>query len=187
MKNVRILFYLVLFLVISNNAQSQEYDMEQALKLATPNENHQRLETDFGGKWNYSLTSDFEGMKMTGSGTSSNNLILGGRFLMMESQGEMFGQVVNSITIMGYDNAQEKYTMIGLDELGTYYITAAGTYDEVTKTYTLDGTYEEPVLKKIMDYRFIMDVSDPAMPVTRILFENEQGGMDEMMKLNYTR
>jgi hypothetical protein len=126
-------------------------------------------------------------MKMEGIGTSNSHLILGGRFLMMEAEGELFGQVVKSITIMGYDNAQEKYTLIGLDELGTYYITAAGTYDEATKTYTLDGTYEEPVLKKIKNYRFIMDVFDPNVPVTKILFENEGGGMDEMMKLTYTK
>jgi hypothetical protein len=186
MKNFKLL-YLAVFLLIAGFTNAQEYDMQQALKLATPNENHSRLETDFGGNWSYSFTSDFEGMKMEGTGTSANKLILGGRFLMMESEGTIFGQNVKSITIMGYDNAQEKYTMIGIDELGTYYITAAGLYDEATKTYTLDGTYEEPVLEKTQNYRFIMNVSDPGKPVTRILFENDKGGMHEMMNLTYSR
>lgn len=187
MKNFKFLIVLFFVIMLGGYANAQEYDMQQAIKLATPNENHQRLETDFGGNWSYSFTSDFEGMKMQGTGTTSNKVILGGRFIMMEAEGEMFGQVVKSITIMGYDNAQGKYTMIGIDELGTYYITAAGTYDAATKTYTLDGTYEEPVLKRTQNYRFVMDVTDPNNPVTSILFENDEGSMNEMMKLTYTR
>lgn len=187
MKNLRFLFLSIFIFVTNSFVVSQEYDMQQALQLATPNENHARLETDFGGNWSYSFISDFEGMKMEGTGTSSNKLILGGRFLMMESEGTMFGQNVKSITIMGYDNAQKKYTMIGIDELGTYYITAAGLYDEATRTYTLDGTYEEPVLKKMQNYRFVLNVSDPDAPTTKILFENADGGMDEMMNFTYSK
>lgn len=187
MKNLKFLFTVFTVILFSGTINAQEYDMQQAIKLATPNENHQRLETDFGGNWSYTFSSNFEGMKMEGTGTSSNKQILGGRFIMMEAEGTMFGQNVKSITIMGYDNSQQKYTMIGLDELGTYYITAAGTYDAETKTYTLDGTYEEPVLKRTQNYRFIMDVSNPGNPVMMVLFENDEGAMNEMMKLTYSR
>ena len=187
MKNFISLLVLFSFILLAGSAYAQEYDMQQAVQLATPNENHARLETDFGGNWTYTFTSDFEGIKMEGTGTSSNKLILGGRVIMMEAEGEMFGQNVKSITIMGYDNAQKKYTMIGLDELGTYYITAAGTYDEATGTYTLDGTYEEPVLKRTQNYRFILNVSNPDTPTTKIQFENAEGGMDEMMNFTYSR
>ena len=181
-------FYTVLVFVLSYSfAKAQEYDMQKAMELASPNENHQRLETDFGGLWKYNMTSTMEGMTMTGTGTSVNNMILGGRFVMMSSEGTMMGMTVKSMTIMGYDNAREKYTMIGLDELGTYYITAEGDYDTVTKVYTLDGTYEEPVLKKIQDYRFIIDLSDASFPVMKVLFENEQGGWDEIMSMTYSR
>ena len=188
MKTIKNFLYVVFVILLSFSfANAQEYDMQKAMELASPNENHQRLETDFGGAWTYSMTSTMDGMTMTGTGSSSSRMILGGRFIMMEAEGTMMGMNVKSITIMGYDNALEKYTMIGLDELGTYYITAAGDYDPVTKVYTLDGTYEEPVLKKIQDYRFTMDLSDAALPVVKVLFENEQGGWDEIMSMTYSR
>lgn len=188
MKKVQFIFYaFFICFIIAKPSGAQEYDMQKAIELATPNENHARLETDFGGTWSYTTTSDFPGFSMEGSGTSSNKMILGGRFLMIEAEGTMLGQIVKSITIMGYDNALEKYTMIGIDELGTYYITAAGTYDEATRKYTLDGTYEEPVIKEMQNYRFVFDVTDPDKPITRIFFENEQGELGEMMTLNYTR
>ncbi len=106
---------------------------------------------------------------------------------MFNAEGTMMGMNVKSITIMGYDNAQEKYTLIGLDELGTYYITAEGTYDSSAKVYTLDGTYEEPVLKRQQDYRFVFDVSNSVNPVVKVLFENEQGGWDEIVSMTYSR
>ena len=165
---------------------AQEYDFEKSMKLAQPNENHKRLE-EFTGPSNYTMTSSMGGVQMDGKGTVTGKMILGGRFLMQESVGTMFGQTVESITIMGYDNAIGKYTMIGLDELGTYYITAEGDYDEATKTYTLDGSYIEPVMKVEMDYRFVIDVANPDEVITKILFDNGQGGMDEMMRLVYTK
>lgn len=188
MKTIKNFLYVVFVVLLSFSfANAQEYDMQKAMELASPNENHQRLETDFGGAWTYNMTSTMDGMTMTGTGSSSSRMILGGRFIMMEAEGTMMGMNVKSMTIMGYDNAQQKYTLVGLDELGTYYITAAGTYDSAAKIYTLDGTYEEPVLKKVQDYRFVFDVSSPANPVLEVLFENEQGGWDEIMAMTYSR
>jgi hypothetical protein len=183
----KLIYILAVILASAQFVHAQEYDMQKSMELASPNENHQRLETDFGGSWKYNMTSTMDGMTMTGSGTSNSTMILGGRFIMMNAEGSMMGMNVKSMTIMGYDNAKAKYTMIGLDELGTYYITAEGDYDTVTKVYTLDGTYEEPVLKKIQDYRFIMDVSDTLFPIVKVLFENEQGGWDEIMSMTYSR
>ena len=166
---------------------TQEYNLEEAMRLASPNENHQRLETDFGGSWTYDMITNMEGRKLSGVGSSNNNMILGGRFMLFNAEGTMLGMNVKSITIIGYDNALEKYTMIGMDELGTYYITAEGTYDVLTKTYTLDGSYVEPVLKRQQNYKFVFEVSDASHPVGKVLFENEQGGWDEIMTMTYTR
>ena len=185
MKNFK--HFLLLFLLFAFTLNAQEYDMQEAMRLAAPNENHLRLETDFGGSWTYTMESTMDGAAMEGSGTSSNNMILGGRFIMFNAEGTMMGMNVKSVTIMGYDNALGKYTLIGLDELGTYYITAEGTYDQSTKVYTLDGTYEEPVLKRQQDYRFVFDVSNSVNPVVKVLFENEQGGWDEIVSMTYSR
>jgi hypothetical protein len=68
----------------------------------------------------------------------------------------MMGTPVESVTLFGYDRRHEHYTMVGFDTMGTYYITAAGTYDEATRTLSLHGTDDDPVMGVVQDYTFDM-------------------------------
>lgn len=122
----------------------QGADMEAMMaaykKLAEPGAEHRRLAT-LAGTWNQDITINvFPGQppqKLTGS--AHNEMILGGRFLKSETSGGEGDFAMEGLTILGFDTRTQEYTLVGYDTWGTYYITAAGTYDPETETMTLSG------------------------------------------------
>ena len=64
-----------------------------------------------------------------------------------------------SLTVYGFDKRFGKYTAWGIDTMGTYSVSADGTYDDATKTITLSGTNEEPGMGKV-PFRFLLRLID---------------------------
>ena len=86
---------------------------EAYMKLAAPGAEHQRLGM-LAGNWNLEVKMwpqpGAEPMVMTGTGT--NEMILGGRFLKCEStsgEGEM---KYDNLAILGFDNQTGKYIIL---------------------------------------------------------------------------
>ena len=161
-------------------AQEQPDSAKQAemmalyMELGQPGEEHQMLEK-LSGTWNqevkYWSESGAEPMLM--SSVTVNEMILGGRFLRCVAEGEAMGQKAESLLLLGFDRRNKLYTQIALDTWGTYYVTAAGEYDEDTKTITMSG--EEDV--KLMGFTQVFDmtvkfISDDEY-ITELIFKDE--------------
>ena len=129
--------------------------MAYYVEAAKPVAEHQRL-AELTGPWK--VTSKFwfgaDAEPQTVTGTGSGKLILGGRFLelLTDTKGA-FDQ--EALTILGFDRRTSDYTMVGYDTLGTYYITAAGKYDEAQKGIVLHGSYAQPPNMQQQKYHFI--------------------------------
>jgi hypothetical protein len=77
-------------------------------------------------------------------GTSTAEWILGKRFLKVETKvGEEKELKGESLTIYGFDTRTRKYTVLGLDTFGTYWVSAEGEYDAAGRELKLAGTVEE--------------------------------------------
>ena len=61
-----------------------------------------------------------------------------------------------TFNLAGFDRRHKKYTTIGLDTWGTYYVTAAGSYDDTTKTLKMYGEEEDPMKGFTQKYDFIV-------------------------------
>jgi len=150
----------------------QEDMMAEYMKLAQPSEEHKLLESMIG-KWE--LTGkcwEKPGAEPTFvTGKSFNKTVLGGRFLMSEweeGEGEMQGHGLN---IMGFDRRFNRYTLVGFDTWGTYYITAAGTWDETTNTITMSGEDYDPLGKFTQKYDFIFRFVDDDTYIIELVFQ----------------
>jgi hypothetical protein len=90
----------------------------------------------------------------------------------------MQGQGLN---IFGFDRRFNRYTLVGFDTWGTYYGTAAGTWDEATKTLTLYGEDEDPVRGFTQKWDFIIRFVDEDNYIIEVVFKNEEltGGLPE--------
>ncbi len=125
---------------------------------------------------------------ITFHGTLEQEMVLGGRFLMSRGKSIFPGMdEIETIGMWGFDRRHGVYTSVGFDTLGTYYITAAGPYDEESRSMTLRGTDEDPVLGSQV-YDFKMEFIDDDTYVVSLIFHDMfTDGPFQLMQITRTR
>jgi hypothetical protein len=168
---------------------TQEQIMEMAMALAGPGKEHELLKS-MAGEWDMDVTlwmmPGAEPMHFEGE--TINEMILGDRFLVSEGTSGEGDLYTETIWILGFDRRFEKYTCIGMDTWGTYYISAEGDYNAKTKMMTLSGEVDDPLLgKEGFKISFHFESNDKY--VVEMIMINEKLGMDEfkMLELVHTR
>ena len=150
--------------------------IQKMLEPMQPVAEHQELAA-LAGRWTQEVTYSIGGPPMTATGTVTNKMILGGRFLVSEASsanpaGAGFGDpTVEFMTIYGFDRRTKEFTIIGLDTMGTYYVTAAGNKAEprtiVMRGETLDDHGGAPEMRK---YDMVLKFVDANTYITEIIF-----------------
>lgn len=157
MKHILVTLLMISATLSAQDAQKKsEADamMDYYIETAKPVPEHKRL-AELTGPWKVTTKLWFDpgAEPTTASGTGNGRTILGGRFLVLETdvKGAMNAE---SWTLFGFDRRTNDYTMVGVDSLGTYSITAAGKYDEALKGVALHGSYAQPPSGQEQKYRF---------------------------------
>lgn len=113
-------------------------------------------------------------------GTGKAEWILGKRFVKVESsvgQGAAGKELESeSLTIYGFDTRTNKYSVIAIDTMGTYWVTAQGDYDAASKELKLNGTVTEQ--GQAMKFRWVVKLEDDKHTTTVMI----NIGGDEWMK-----
>jgi len=152
---------------------SQEEMQKYFAAVLQPGEQHQLL-TRMAGEWSLSIKMwgkpGIEPMQSTAT-----------------AKNEMMGLKTESLSMMGFDGRSDKYTLVGFDTMGTYYVTAAGDYDAESKTFVLDGTSEHPKFGFTETYQFEIKLVSADEYVTSILFDQPDGSKFKMVELTYRR
>src|SRR6476660_5111880 len=79
----------------------------------------------------------------TSKGVETNR-ILAGKWLLSDFKGEMFGSTFEGHGTYGYDAKKNKYIGTWVDTMSVRIDALEGTYDEKTKTLTLNSESEAP-------------------------------------------
>jgi hypothetical protein len=121
--------------------------IEAAQQLMTPGEAHKVFEP-LAGTWTYTgqmwMGPDAPAEPMTG--TSTNTLLFGGRFLRQEVAGQIPDMPpFEGVGLLGYDNIRKEYQSNWYDNMNTAQMASTGTYDAATKTLTLQGDFSCPM------------------------------------------
>jgi hypothetical protein len=166
----------LLFLFGISIAQAQELTpekMEEMMALAQPGPEHQMLEK-MVGNWEQTvkfwMKSGAEPSEMKGK--SVNKMILGGRFLQSDVTGGEGEMAMEGLNLMGYDRRHKKFTTVGFDTWGTYYVTAAGPYNKETKSIVMYGEDEEPTAGITQKYDIIVRFVDDDTYINEIVFKD---------------
>ncbi len=161
--------------------------MELWKQLGTPGEPHKLFAT-LVGSWTTTTKEWMEPGKppMESIGTAEMKLLLDGRFLYQEFNGQMMGQPFNGIGIDGYDNMRKKYVTAWMDSMGTGIFFMEGTASPDGRTITLRGSHPEPGGGK-MTHRAIWKIID-ADNQTFDMYGAHHGQKEtRMMEIVYTR
>ena len=192
----RMLVFVMLFGMSGAAAvRAEEMSPEMAEKmkkmeaLTSPGEAHKVLEP-LAGKWTY--TSKFwmspEGPADESTGTSQDDLIYGGRFLMQVVKGTMAGKPFEGLGFTGYDNIKKEYVSVWLDGIATGLMTSSGQYDAATKSITETGANSCPLTGETnRKVRSVSTLVDNDHKTYTAYAAGPDGKEMKMMEISYTR
>jgi hypothetical protein len=142
----------------------------------TPGEPHKRMAAE-EGKWNDELTfwmgPDAPPEKATA--TEEVKMIMGGRYQVSTTTGEMMGMPFEGRGTLAYDNATNEYISTWIDNMGTGLSVMRGKYDEASKSTTLTGTMVDPMTGKEKQMKQVYTIIDDNTRKIE-MFETAQGG-----------
>ena len=179
MTRARILMTLVglVCFTIPSAAQTKPTpeQIQKMLEPMKPVAEHQELAA-LAGRWTQEVTYDM-GQKMKSTGTVTNRMILGGRFLVSEGSsanpaGPGIGDpTLETMSIYGFDRRTKEFTIVHHDTMGTYYVTAAGNKTE-PRTVVMRGETPDDHggAKEMRKYDMVLKFVDADTYVTEIIF-----------------
>jgi len=161
--------------------------MEMWKKLGTPGEPH-KLFASLAGGWTTQTKEWMEPDKppTESTGTAEMKMLLDGRFLYQEYNGQMMGQPFTGIGIDAYDNLTKKYVTAWMDSMGTGIFMMEGTASAGGRTITLKGSHPEPGGGR-MTHRAIWKIVDNNTQTFDMWGTHEGGKEMKMMEITYTR
>ncbi len=156
-------------------------------ELAHPGPEHERLHK-MVGHWEETMTvwPQPGADSVVSTATTTIESILGGRFILTHSTGTMFGQPVERYAIIGFDRRHGEYTLVALDNGGTYWITASGPLDEETQTIQMSGEDDDPIFGFTQTYTMHMRLVDDDEIHSEVIFTNPEmtGGAPEFKMID---
>lgn len=121
--------------------------MQEMMKRMMPGEGHKvfaRMTGKWRGKMRVWSSTQPDAPPIESDTESESKLVLGGRFVLEEATGSVMRMPMQRMSIFGYDNITEKYTLTFYSNFETATNTASGTADATGKLITLHGEFNEP-------------------------------------------
>lgn len=148
-------------LLAQDDALPGNAEMKAWMEFMTPGEMHKNLSIG-EGEWKTKLTMWLApgSEPILAEGTASGQMILDGRYLKMDHFAEVMNMPMHGISIEGYDNAQEKFVSIWIDNMGTGFSYAEGSYNSNTRIYNYEGKMTDPITKSDIWFRQETQIKD---------------------------
>jgi len=153
-------------------------ETQAVLDQARPGPEHASLEA-LEGRWTREVTLSMGGgQQMKARGTATNRMILGGRFLQSDQSTSFPASTVvpatttESMTIYGFDKRTREFTVLELDTMGTYWVTASGPRTAAPAIVMSGETLEDHGgRREIQRYDMVLRIVDADTYVTQIIFK----------------
>lgn len=159
---------------------------KEAMKeMAQPGPEHAILK-QFEGKWTGRVESFMPGMTDSSTGTMTNSLVLGGRWLKQDWTGEFMKDPFSGIGYWGYDKAKQTWVSTWMDTFSTGVMLSQGGYDPTTKTWTLMSNCTDPAGNESA-MRETITVKGPDQHVLEMYSSGMDGKDMLVMRISYTR
>jgi hypothetical protein len=168
-------------LALSVKAQDSKSDGETPYKLLAKEE----------GVWDAEIKMMMPGADgkietQTSKGVETNRMIAG-KWLISDFKGEMFGTTFEGHGTNGYDAKKNKFVATWVDTMSVRIDTMEGTYDEKTKTLTLNSDSESPdgkPMKMRLETRFN---DDGTRTFSLYAKDDSQKEFTKGMEIQYTK
>lgn len=189
MKKVYLLLIFI-FCCVTNRllSQADSAAMKTWMANMTPGDVHKMI-AKADGQWKVETT-----LWMTpgqppvkSNGTSTNKMILGGRYQQSEFKGDMMGMPFEGMSLLGYDNADKTFTSTWMDNMGTGTMTLKGTWDDATKSINFKGNMLDQMTNKSTDVREVFTIVDDNNQKMEMYAAGPDGKEYKSMEIKFTR
>ena len=121
---------------------AQQEMMQQMMKFGTPTAAHDWLK-NYVGTWDVETKSwEQPGTEpMMSKASMTGELILGGRFVKCNFEGQMMDKPFSGMQVIGYDLFQKKYVGFWIDSMSTAFYLTTGTLDAAGRVMTETGMW----------------------------------------------
>jgi len=158
------------------------------MKYAQPGEGHQFLEK-LTGTWEARTKFWMEpgAPPMESTGTSVNELTLGGRFLKSEYTSEFMGAPFQGMALDGFDNQKQKYVGLWVDTMSTLMLVFEGACDDAGAVRTMHADYTDAMSGKPAQMKGITTVVSADEHRYEAWTTGPGGDLVKSMEVVYTR
>ncbi len=164
-------------------------DMDNMTKMGMPGPEHEYIKA-LEGKWNAVVK-----MKMgpdapwaESKGVMTNKMVLGGRWLQMDFNGESMGQPFAGMGLMGYDNMTKKYVSTWTDTMSTGMMVTYGTADAAHKSFTMEGEMPDPMAAgKMAKYKTVTTIEGADKSTYKMFCAGPDGKEYCCLDITYTK
>lgn len=163
--------------------------MKKMEEMAAPGPEHKTL-ASLAGEWETEARCYMAGPDAPPTitkGTCKGRMILGGRFLQEEFEGDMMGKKFHGMGLTGYDKLNNKFVNTWIDDMGTGVLVSHGTCDASGKVMTLNGKMDDPMTgQKDKEVRLVTRILSPDKH-TFEMHDVALGDKSKVMEITYVR
>lgn len=183
----KILLAVFITAISTSTFAQSENDMKAWQDYMTPGAVHKMLAT-YDGEWAEEMTMWMApgAAPQTYTTTSTTEMIMGGRYQVSKSKGDMMGMPFEGMSTLAYDNLKKIFISTWIDNFGTGLLTMTGTWNEKTKTITLTGKMVDPMSGKDQDVKQTIQLIDNDHQLME-MFTVGKDGEFKTMSLKATR
>lgn len=136
-------------------------EMQAWMKYAEPGEHHQHL-APFGGKWKGDIKMWMapDAAPMINETLAEARWILGGRFLEWTHSGLFDGSPFEGLGIEGYNNLDERYEGMWVDNFGTLIVSYSGACSDDGKSRIMTSEFSNPMTDEKIHQKVIYTWTD---------------------------
>jgi hypothetical protein len=165
-------------------------DVQACMVAGTPGNMHEHLAKGAGG-WNGKNTMWMVpgGEPMVSDSTTTVTPIMDGRFVKVETKGEMPGMgPYHGVGIYGFDNVSQKFISTWIDNHSTGIMTGTGELSPDGKTLTWKYSFNCPITKKPSVMREIETITGPDTKMLEMFSADPKSGKEfKMMSIELTK
>jgi hypothetical protein len=171
----------------STPSAEEKAAMEAMMKAATPGDAHKKLDAAVG-TWDSKVTMWMApgAPPMVSPGTSTNQWVLGGRYLEQKVTGSFMGMPFNGLGYTGYDNVKKEYFGTWMDNMGTGVMLSTGAMDAANH-WTFKGSMPDFMTGKDAPFEEHMAMPDKDHMTFDMWSPGPDGKMVKVMEIMYTR
>jgi hypothetical protein len=182
----KIIFSVLTLVFISSAANllySQDDQMKKWMEYMTPGEQQKNM-AKCTGEWktHAKMWMSPGSEPVESDGTSTGEMVLGGRYLIMKHKSMMMGMPFEGISLDGYDNATKMYNSVWIDNMGTGIMYMTGKWNEDKKLIEYTGKMTDPINGGMSDVRSTVKMNDDGSSYME-MFGTEKGKEFKSMEM----